>query len=131
MIFPWANETAESLKTYAQYIEEQYASDKGRNIFWKPANIIVDKSTYHRVAFDMVNIESGEFIGSVFVWGIYTRLDDGAEDIEWLNFYIRFPSDSSDAMFNVLYDCNACDTIGEYIYQFVDEVDSLTLFRSR
>jgi hypothetical protein len=40
-------------------------------------------------------------------------------------------ANGSQVTFNVPYDCNACDTIGEYIYKFVDEVDMLTLFRDR
>lgn len=127
-----ANEAVESLKDYTQMVEEKYAvKDKGAWYFWKPDSIVIDKSITDggSLAFNMVNIETGEFQGRITVWG-FSHFHNGIEEIAWLYFFMTF-ANGSQVTFNVPYDCNACDTIGEYIYKFVDEVDMLTLFRDR
>lgn len=127
-----ANEAVESLKDYTQMVEDEYAV-RGKCSFytWKPENIVVDKSCTpgSSLTFNMVDIETCEFQGRITVWG-FSHFRNGIEEIAWLYFFMTF-ANGSQVTFNVPYDCNACDTIGEYIYKFVDEVDMLTMFRDR
>lgn len=121
-----ANEAVESLKDCAQMVEDEYAA-RGKCSFytWKPKNIVVDKSCTpgSSLAFNMVDIETCEFQGRITVWG-FSHFHNGIEEITWLYFFMTF-ANGSQVTFNVPYDCNACDTIGKYIYKFVDEVDML------
>ena len=115
-----ANEAVESLKDCAQMVEDEYAA-RGKCSFytWKPKNIVVDKSCIpsSSLAFNMVDIDDNAIVGQTCI-----NVSKCGSNIVLYFLITDFRNSST---FNMLYDDTVCDSIGQYIYSFVREVDML------
>lgn len=128
MSYYLTDEIVESLTEYAAKVEQVYHERPLCHFDWKPARILVDKANLSKVLFDMVWLDDESLKGCVSVDDVVTT-DYNMEKLHKLDFsiweYNRYLGDST-AKFVIPYHGGAdWDSIGQYIYGFVDEVDTL------
>ena len=123
-----ANELVDSLKEYAAHVEQAYRERPLCHFDWKPARISVDKVNPSKVLFDMVWLDDESLKGCVSVDDVVTT-DYNMEKLHKLNFsiweYNRYLGNSTAKFVIPYHGGNDWDSIGQYIYGFVDEVDTL------
>lgn len=125
-----ANELVDSLKEYAAHVEQAYRERPLCHFDWKPARIAVDKVNPSKVLFDMVYLDDESLRGCVSVGDLvtYTGFNSDVQHKLVFSIWERGPyiDGDSTAKFIIPYHCGTdCDSIGQYVYSFVDEVDTL------
>lgn len=131
MSYYLTDEIVESLTEYAAKVEQVYCERPLCHFDWKPARISVDKVNPSKVLFDMVWLDDESLKGCVSVDDLVTT-DHNLEKQHELDFsiweYNRYLGDST-ARFVIPYHGGIdWDSIGQYIYDFVDEVDTLLCY---
>lgn len=128
MSYYLTDEIVESLTEYTAKVEQAYHESPLCHFDWKPARITVDEANPSKVLFDMVWPDDESRKGCVSVNDLVIT-DNNLETQHMLNVSIWKRNsffDSPMAIFVIPYNgCKDCDSIGQYIYSFVDEVDTL------
>lgn len=124
------DEIVKSLKEYAAHVEQAYHERPLCHFDWKPARISVDKVNPSKVLFDMVYLDDESLKGCVSVDDLVLCTGSNSDMQHKLVFSIwergHYFNGESTAKFSIPYhDGKDWDSIGQYIYSFVDEVDTL------
>ena len=124
------DEIVKSLKEYAAHVEQAYHERPLCHFDWKPARISVDKVNPSKVLFDMVYLDDESLKGCVSVDDLVLCTGFNSDMQHKLVFSIwehgHYFNGESTAKFNIPYHGGKdWDSIGQYIYSFVDEVDTL------
>lgn len=123
-----AKEIAKSLKEYAAKVEQAYHERPLCHFDWKPAYIAIDEAHPNKVTFDMVYLDDETLSGCVSVEHliIYESVHVTKDKLAFSIWEQQSWGDTSTATFVIPYrGDNDLDSIGQYIYSFVDEVDTL------
>lgn len=131
MSYYLTDEIVKSLTEYAAKVEQAYRERPLCHFDWKPARISVDEANLSKVLFDMVWLDDESLKGCVSVDDLVTT-DHNLKTQHSLDFsiwqYNRYLGDST-ARFVIPYHGGIdWDSIGQYIYDFVDEVDTLLCY---
>lgn len=128
MSYYLTDEIVESLTEYAAKVEQVYCERPLCHFDWKPARISVDKVNPSKVLFDMVWLDDESLKGCVSVDDLVTT-DHNLEKQHKLDFsiweYNPYLGDSTAKFVIPYHGGNDWDSIGQYIYSFIDEVDTL------
>lgn len=128
MSYYLTDEIVESLTEYAAKVEQAYRERPLCHFDWKPARISVDEANPSKVLFDMVWLDDESLKGCVSVDDLVIT-DHNLETQHNLDFsiwqYNRYLGDSTARFVIPYHGGNDWDSIGQYIYGFVDEVDTL------
>ena len=124
------NELVDSLKEYAAHVEQAYRERPLCHFDWKPVRISVDKTNSSKVLFDMVYLDDESLRGCVSVDNLVTYTGSNSDVQHKLIFSIwergHYINGDSTAKFVIPYHGGTdWDSIGQYVYSFVDEVDTL------
>ena len=124
------DEIVKSLKEYGAHVEQAYRERPLCHFDWKPARISVDKANPSKVLFDMVYLDDESLRGCVSIDDSVLCTGSNLDMQHKLIFSIweRSPYiiGGSTAKFVIPYrDSTDWDSIGQYVYSFVDEVDTL------
>lgn len=123
-----AKEIAKSLKEYAEKVDKTYHERPLCHFDWKPAYIAIDEAYPNKVTFDMVYLDDESLRGCVSVEHliIYESVHVTKDKLAFSIWEHQSWGDTSIATFVIPYrGDNDWDSIGQYIYSFVDEVDTL------
>lgn len=131
MSYYLTDEIVKSLTEYAAKVEQTYRERPLCHFDWKPACISVNELNPSKVFFNMVWLDDESFKGCVSVDDLVIT-DNNLETQHKLNFsiwkYNRHMGNST-AKFVIPYHGGIdWDSIGQYIYSFVDEVDTLMCY---
>lgn len=131
MSYYLTDEIVKSLTEYAAKVEQAYRERPLCHFDWKPACISVNELNPSKVFFNMVWLDDESFKGCVSVDDLVIT-DNNLETQHKLNFsiwkYNRHMGNST-AKFVIPYHGGIdWDSIGQYIYNFVDEVDTLMCY---
>lgn len=128
MSYYLTDEIVNSLTEYAAHVEQAYHERPLCHFDWKPARISVDEANLSKVLFDMVWLDDESLKGCVSVDDLVTT-DHNLKTQHNLDFSIwqyNHYLGGSTARFVIPYHGgNDWDSIGQYVYGFVDEVDTL------
>lgn len=128
MSYYLTDEIVKSLTEYAAHVEQAYHERPLCHFDWKPARISVDEANLSKVLFDMVWLDDESLKGCVSVDDLVTT-DHNLETQHNLDFSIwqdnRYLGDSTARFVIPYHGGNDWDSIGQYIYGFVDEIDTL------
>ena len=128
MSYYLTDEIVKSLTEYAAKVEQAYRERPLCHFDWKPARISVDEANLSKVLFDMVWLDDESLKGCVSVDDLVTT-DHNLETQHNLDFsiwqYNRYLGDSTARFVIPYHGGNDWDSIGQYIYGFVDEIDTL------
>lgn len=122
------DEIVESLTEYAAKVEQAYCERPLCHFGWKPARISVDNVNPNKVLFDMVWLDDESLKGCVSVddlVNITPTLETQHKLVFSIWEYNRYTSSSTAKFYIPYHGGNDWDSIGQYIYGFVDEVDTL------
>lgn len=128
MSYYLTDEIVKSLTEYAAKVEQAYRERPLCHFDWKPACISVNELNPSKVFFNMVWLDDESLKGCVSVDDLVIT-DNNLETQHKLDFsiwkYNRHIGNST-AKFVIPYHGGIdWDSIGQYIYDFVDEVDTL------
>lgn len=131
MSYYLTDEIVKSLTEYAAKVEQAYRERPLCHFDWKPACISVNELNPSRVFFNMVWLDDESLKGCVSVDDLVIT-DNNLETQHKLDFsiwkYNRHIGNST-AKFVIPYHGGIdWDSIGQYIYDFVDEVDTLLCY---
>lgn len=131
MSYYLTDEIVKSLTEYAAKVEQAYRERPLCHFDWKPACISVNELNPSKVFFNMVWLDDESLKGCVSVDDLVTT-DHNLEKQHKLDFsiwkYNRHIGNST-AKFVIPYHGGIdWDSIGQYIYDFVDEVDTLLCY---
>lgn len=131
MSYYLTDEIVKSLTEYAAKVEQTYRERPLCHFDWKPACISVNELNPSKVFFNMVWLDDESLKGCVSVDDLVIT-DNNLETQHKLNFsiwkYNRHMGNST-AKFVIPYHGGIdWDSIGQYIYDFVDEVDTLMCY---
>ena len=131
MSYYLTDEIVKSLTEYAAKVEQTYRERPLCHFDWKPACISVNEFNPSKVFFNMVWLDDESLKGCVSVDDLVIT-DNNLETQHKLNFsiwkYNRHMGNST-AKFVIPYHGGIdWDSIGQYIYSFVDEVDTLMCY---
>lgn len=131
MSYYLTDEIVKSLTEYAAKIEQAYRERPLCHFDWKPACISVNELNPSKVFFNMVWLDDESLKGCVSVDDLVIT-DNNLETQHKLDFsiwkYNRHIGNST-AKFVIPYHGGIdWDSIGQYIYDFVDEVDTLLCY---
>lgn len=131
MSYYLTDEIVKSLTEYAAKVEQTYRERPLCHFDWKPACISVNELNPSKVFFNMVWLDDESLKGCVSVDDLVIT-DNNLEMQHKLNFsiwkYNRHMGNST-AKFVIPYHGGIdWDSIGQYIYSFVDEVDTLMCY---
>lgn len=128
MSYYLTDEIVKSLKEYTAHVEQAYRERPLCHFDWKPACISVDEANLSKVLFDMVWLDDESLKGCVSVDDLVTT-DYNLKTQHSLDFsiwqYNRYLGDSTARFVVPYHGGNDWDSIGQYIYGFVDEIDTL------
>lgn len=128
MSYYLTDEIVKSLKEYTAHVEQAYYERPLCHFDWKPARISVDEANLSKVLFDMVWLDDESLKGCVSVDDLVIT-DHNLKTQHNLDFsiwqYNRYLGDSTARFVISYHGGNDWDSIGQYIYGFVDEVDTL------
>lgn len=128
MSYYLTDEIVKSLKEYTDYVEQAYHERPLCHFDWKPARISVDEANLSKVLFDMVWLDDESLKGCVSVDDLVTT-DHNLKTQHNLDFsiwqYNRYLGDSTARFVLPYHGGNDWNSIGQYVYDFVDEVDTL------
>lgn len=130
-MLPSIDEIVKSLTEYAAKVEQAYRERPLCHFDWKPACISVNELNPSKVFFNMVWLDDESLKGCVSVDDLVIT-DNNLETQHKLDFsiwkYNRHIGNST-AKFVIPYHGGIdWDSIGQYIYDFVDEVDTLLCY---
>lgn len=131
MSYYLTDEIVKSLTEYAAKIEQAYHERPLCHFDWKPARISVDKVNPSKVLFDMVWLDDESLKGCVSVNDLVLCTGSNLDMQHKLVFSIwehdnhRINGDSTAKFVIPYHGGNDWDSIGQYVYGFVDEVDTL------
>lgn len=128
MSYYLTDEIVESLTEYADKVEQAYRERTLCHFDWKPARIEVDRIHPNKVLFDMVWLDDESLVGCVSVEDLvtYTGLISDARHILIFSICEYSPyTGNASVRFAMPYHDDVCDSIGQYIYSFVDKIDTL------
>lgn len=131
MSYYLTDEIVKSLTEYAAKVEQAYRERPLCHFDWKPACISVNELNPSKVFFNMVWLDDESLKGCVSVDDLVIT-DNNLETQHKLDFsiwkYNRHIGNST-ARFVIPYHGGIdWDSIGQYIYDFVDEVDTLLCY---
>jgi hypothetical protein len=131
MSYYLTDEIVKSLTEYAAKVEQAYRERPLCHFDWKPACISVNELNPSKVFFNMVWLDDESLKGCVSVDDLVIT-DNNLETQHKLDFsiwkYNRHIGNST-AKFVIPYHGGIdWDSIGQYIYDFVDEVDTLLCY---
>lgn len=131
MSYYLTDEIVKSLTEYAVKVEQAYRERPLCHFDWKPACISVNELNPSKVFFNMVWLDDESFKGCVSVDDLVIT-DNNLETQHKLDFsiwkYNRHIGNST-AKFVIPYHGGIdWDSIGQYIYDFVNEVDTLLCY---
>ena len=131
MSYYLTDEIVKSLTEYAAKVEQAYRERPLCHFDWKPACISVNELNPSKVFFNMVWLDDESLKGCVSVDDLVIT-DNNLETQHKLDFsiwkYNRHIGNST-AKFIIPYHGGIdWDSIGQYIYDFVDEVDTLLCY---
>lgn len=131
MSYYLTDEIVKSLTEYAVKVEQAYRERPLCHFDWKPACISVNELNPSKVFFNMVWLDDESLKGCVSVDDLVIT-DNNLETQHKLDFsiwkYNRHIGNST-AKFVIPYHGGIdWDSIGQYIYDFVDEVDTLLCY---
>ena len=128
MSYYLTDEIVDSLTEYAAKVEQAYHERPLCHFDWKPARIEVDRIHPNKVLFDMVYLDDESLMGCVSVEDLVTYTGPISDARHSLVFsiweYCSYTGNAS-VHFVMPYHDDVCDSIGQYIYSFVDEIDNL------
>lgn len=128
MSYYLTDEIVKSLKEYTAHVEQAYRERPLCHFDWKPARISVDEANLSKVLFDMVWLDDESLKGCVSVDDLVIT-DYNLKTQHSLDFsiwqYNRYLGDSTARFVVPYHGGNDWDSIGQYIYGFVDEIDTL------
>lgn len=128
MSYYLTDEIVKSLTEYAAKVEQAYRERPLCHFDWKPAHISVDEANLSKVLFDMVWLDDESLKGCVSVDDLVTT-DHNLKTQHNLDFsiwqYNRYLGDSTARFVLPYHGGNDWNSIGQYVYDFVDEVDTL------
>ena len=128
MSYYLTDEIIDSLTEYAAKVEQAYHERPLFHFDWKPARITIDELNPSKVLFDMVWLDDESLKGCVSVDDVVT-IDCNMEKLHKLDFsiweYNHYLGNSTATFVIPYHGGNDFDSIGQYIYSFVDEVDTL------
>ncbi len=131
MSYYLTDEIVESLTEYTAKVEQAYRERPLCHFDWKPARISVDEANPSKVLFDMVWLDDESLKGCVSVDDLVIT-DHNLETQHNLDFsiwqYNRYLGDSTATFVIPYHGGTDWDSIGQYIYSFVDEVDTLLCY---
>lgn len=128
MSYYLTDEIIDSLTEYAAKVEQAYRERPLCHFDWKPARISVDRIHPNKVLFDMVYLDDESLMGCASVEDLVTYTGPVSDARHSLIFSIwEYGPYTGDARgrFIMPYHYDVCDSIGQYIYSFVDEIDAL------
>lgn len=131
MSYYLTDEIVKSLTEYAAKVEQAYRERPLCHFDWKPACISVNELNPSKVFFNMVWLDDESLKGCVSIDDLVIT-DNNLETQHKLDFsiwkYNRHIGNST-AKFVIPYHGGIdWDSIGQYIYDFVDEVDTLLCY---
>lgn len=131
MSYYLTDEIVKSLTEYAAKVEQAYRERPLCHFDWKPACISVNELNPSKVFFNMVWLDDESLKGCVSVDDLVIT-DNNLETQHKLDFSIwkyNHHIGNSTAKFVIPYHGGIdWDSIGQYIYDFVDEVDTLLCY---
>ena len=130
MSYYLTDEIVNSLKEYTAHVEQAYRERPLCHFDWKPARISVDKANPSKVLFDIVYLDDESLRGCVSVDDSVICTGSNSDMQHKLIFSIwergHYINGDSTAKFVIPYHGGTdWDSIGQYVYSFVDEVDTL------
>ena len=128
MSYYLTDEIVESLKEYAARVEKFYHERQICHFDWKPARISVDRIHPNKVLFDMVYLDDESLMGCVSVEDLVTYtgpISDARHSLIFSIWEYCPYTGNANVHFVMPYHDDVCDSIGQYIYSFVDEIDTL------
>lgn len=131
MSYYLTDEIVKSLTEYAAKVEQAYHEHPLCHFDWKPACISVNELNPSKVFFNMVWLDDESLKGCVSVDDLVIT-DNNLETQHKLDFsiyqYNRHMGNSTAKFVIPYHGGNDWDSIGQYIYDFVDEVDTLLCY---
>jgi hypothetical protein len=128
MSYYLTDEIIESLTEYASKVEQAYRERPLCHFDWKPARIEADRIHPNKVLFDIVWLDDESLKGCVSVDDVVIT-DYNMKKLHKLDFsiweYNHYLGNSTAKFVIPYHGGNDWDSIGQYIYGFVDEVDTL------
>ena len=126
-----ANELIDSLKEYTAHVEKAYRERPLCHFDWKPAYIAIDGECSNKVLFDMVYLDDESLKGCVSVEHliIYENEHVTKDKLAFSIWERQSWGGTSTAKFVIPYRGDTdWDSIGQYVYSFVDEIDTLMCY---
>lgn len=118
---PSFHDIVKSIEDYTKMIEKFNSERPITSFFWKPSKVryfpFEDGADCGKLSFDMVDVDDDAIVGRTHI-----NVSKCGSNIV---LYFLITDFRNSATFNMLYDDNVCDSIGQYIYSFVREVDVL------
>lgn len=115
------HDIVKSIEDYIKIIEKFNSEHSITTFFWKPSKVryfpFEDGDDCGKLSFDMVDIDDNAIVGQTCI-----NVSKCGSNIV---LYFLITDFKNSVTFNMLYDDTVCDSIGEYIYSFVREVDIL------
>lgn len=128
MSYYLTDEIVKSLKEYTAHVEQAYHERPLCHFDWKPVRISVNKLNPSKVFFSMVWLDDESLKGCVSVDDLIIT-DHNLETQHKLDFsiweYNRHMGNSTAKFVIPYHGGKDWDSIGQYVYSFVDEVDTL------
>lgn len=128
MSYYLTDEIVKSLTEYAAHVEQAYHERPLCHFDWKPVRISVNKLNPSKVFFSMVWLDDESLKGCVSVDDLIIT-DHNLETQHKLDFsiweYNRHMGNSTAKFIIPYHGGKDWDSIGQYVYSFVDEVDTL------
>lgn len=115
------HDIVKSIEDYTKMIEKFNYERPITSFFWKPSKVryfpFEDWADCGKLSFDMVDVDDSAIVGQTCI-----NVSKCGSNIV---LYFLITNFKNSATFNMLYDDAVCDSIGQYIYSFVREVDML------
>lgn len=128
MSYYLTDKIVKSLTEYAAKVEQAYCERPFCHFDWKPVRISVNELNPSKVFFSMAYLDDESLKGCVSVDDLVIT-DNNLETQHKLVFsiweYNRYLGNSTAKFVIPYHDGKDWDSIGQYIYSFVDEVDTL------
>ena len=118
---PLFHDIVKSIEDYTKIIEKFNSERPIATFFWKPSKVrylpFEDGADCGKLSFDMVDVDDNAIVGQTCI-----NVSKCESNIV---LYFLITDFKNSATFNMIYDDNVCDSIGQYIYSFVREADML------
>ena len=118
---PLFHDIVKSIEDYTKIIEKFNSEHPITTFFWKPSRVryfpFEDGADCGKLSFDIVDVDDNAIIGQTCI-----NVSKCGPNIV---LYFLITDFKNSATFNILYDDTVYNSIGQYIYSFVREVDML------